>query len=196
MALERELKFLVPSRAASTLARALKLPARGRLLQSTYFDTPRRELRRRRMAVRLRRDGRRRLQTVKGARSIAIRNEWEARVTSARLDLSLLPLAAIRRATGVDLARIERSLVAVFETRFTRRARMLERGAARIELALDRGYVRAGRRRAAISEIELELKSGSMRALRREAAALAKRFALKPEAQSKAERGYRLAGGR
>ena len=148
------------------------------------------------MAVRLRRDGRRWLQTVKGARSTAIRNEWETRLASPRLDLTRLPLAAIRRASGADLARLERRLAPVFETRFTRRARMLERGAVRIELALDRGYVRAGRRRALISELELELKAGSMRALRREAAALAKRFALQAEAMSKAERGYRLAAGR
>lgn len=186
----------MPPRAASALARALKLPARGRLLQSIYFDTPRRDLRRRRMAARVRRDGRRWLQTVKGERSTVIRNEWETLVASPRLDLTRLPLAAIRRATGVDLARIERSLAPVFGTRFTRRARMLERGAARIELALDCGYVRAGRRRAPIRELELELKAGSMRALRRAAADVAKRFALKPEAKSKAERGYRLAAGR
>ena len=196
MPLERELKLLAPADAASALARALKLPARGRVLRSIYFDTPGRELRRRRMAARVRREGRRWLQTVKSARSIAIRNEWEAPVASPRLDLTRLPLATIRRATGADLARIERFLVPVFETRFTRRVRLLTRGSARIELALDRGYVRAGRRREAISEVELELKSGSMRVLRREAAALVKRFGLKAEAKSKAQRGYRLAEGR
>jgi len=193
--LERELKLAVSPRAAPALARLLKLPAPGRVLHSVYFDTPRRELRRRRMAVRVRRDGGRWLQTVKGARSIAIRNEWETPVAARRLDFSRLPLAAIRRATGMDLRRLEGKLLPVFETRFTRRARRIRRGEATIELALDRGYVRAGRRCALISEIELELKSGPMRALRREAKALAQRFELTFLEESKAARGYRLADG-
>jgi inorganic triphosphatase YgiF len=193
--LERELKLGVAPRAAPALARSLKLPARGRVLHSVYFDTPRRELRRRRMAVRVRRDGRRWLQTVKGARSIAIRNEWETAVAARRLDLGRLPLATIRRATGADLVMLEGKLRPVFETRFTRRARRIRRGDATIELALDRGYVRAGRRRAVISELELELKAGPMRALRREATALARRFQLVFLEESKAARGYRLADG-
>ena len=90
---------------------------------------------------------------------------------------------------------MEHRLRPFFETRFARRVRMLARNEARIELALDRGYVRAGRRRTAICEIELELKAGTMRALRREAAALAKRLSLVPLSESKAARGYRLARG-
>ena len=195
MPLERELKFLVPPRSAGALARSLELPARGRRLHSIYFDTPRRDLRRHRMAARLRRDGRRWLQTVKGARSIAVRNEWEAPVASPGLEVTRLPLAAIRRATGVDLARLERSLVRVFETRFVRRARLVRRGDATIELALDRGYVGAGRRRAPICELELELKSGTMRELRREGTRIARRFNLDLLEESKAARGYRLADG-
>ncbi len=195
MPLERELKLRVSPRSAAALARALKLPARGRVLHSIYLDTAGRILRRQRMAVRLRRDGRRWRQTVKGARSIAIRNEWETPVASCRLDAQRLPLAAIRRATGVNLARLAPSLAPVFETRFTRRARLVTRGELKIELALDRGTVRSGRRRAVISELELELKSGTMRALRREAAALAQRFDLVFLDESKAARGYRLADG-
>jgi len=194
MALERELKFLAPPRAAAAIVRALKLP-RGRVLHSIYFDTDDRILRRARMAARVRRDGRKWLQTVKGARSPGVRNEWEGEVPSRALEPSRLPLAAIRRATGMDLRVLEKKLGPVFETRFIRRARMLRRGKARIELALDRGYVRAGRRRLAISEVELELKAGSMRDLRREATLLAERFELALGEESKAARGYRLADG-
>ncbi len=195
MPLERELKLRVSPRPAVALARWLKLPAPGRVLHSIYFDTPRRTLRRHRMAVRLRRDGRRWLLTVKSARNAAIRNEWEVPVSSRRLEPARLPLAAIRRASGVDLARLAPSLVPVFETRFTRCTRLVRRAGVKIELALDRGYVPAGRRRALISELELEAKSGTMRALRREAAALARRFGLDFLEESKAARGYRLADG-
>jgi inorganic triphosphatase YgiF len=193
--LERELKLIASPRSAAALARALKLPRRARVIHSIYFDTPGGALRRRRMAVRVRRDGRRWLQTVKGERSAAVRNEWETPVASRRLDFSRFPIAAMRRATGVDLKRLEPALQAVFETRFTRRARLFSRGEAKIEVALDRGYVRAGRRREAIREVELELKSGSMRALRREASKLMERFGLQPSEESKAARGYRLARG-
>jgi triphosphatase len=193
--LERELKFAVSARSAAALARSLKLPARGRILYSIYFDTPRQALRRHRMAARVRRVGRRWRQTVKGARSIAIRNEWETPVAWRELEPARLPLGAIRHATGIDLPRLAPSLSPVFETRFIRRARLVTRGGAKIELALDRGYVRAGRRRAAISELELELKSGTMRELRSEARRLARRFGLRLLEESKAERGYRLADG-
>ena len=184
MPLERELKLRVSPRAAARIARALSLPSRGRVLHSIYFDTPQLTLRRRRMALRVRRDGRRWLQTLKGERAPGVRNEWETPLASPSLDLS--PLPQLKRLAG---------LRPVFETRFTRRARMLRRGDARIEVALDRGYVRAGRRRAPISELELELKSGTMRALRGEAARLARRFGLDFLEESKAARGYRLADG-
>jgi inorganic triphosphatase YgiF len=192
--LERELKLAVAPARAATLARRLRLP-RGRVIHSVYFDTPRGELRHRRIALRLRRDGRRWLQTVKGERSAAVRDEWETPVATRSLELARLPLAVIRRATGIDLEAIDARLEPIFETRFTRRSRTVSRGTAKIEIALDRGTLRAGRRRRLISEIELELKAGSMRVLRREAAGLARRFALTPTTESKAARGYRLAGG-
>ncbi|HEX4927051.1 MAG TPA: CYTH domain-containing protein [Burkholderiales bacterium] len=195
MPLERELKLAVAPGRAATVARVLRLP-RGRILHSVYFDTPRGELRRRRIALRLRRDGGRWLQTVKGERSADVRNEWETPVRSRSLELARLPLAAIRRATGIDLESIAAGLAPIFETRFMRRSRIVERGKAKIEIALDRGSLRAGRRRCAISEIELELKAGRMRALRREAGILARRFGLEPVAESKAARGYRLAEGK
>ena len=186
MPLERELKLAVPPRAAATIARALALPSRGRVLHSIYFDTPQLTLRRRRMALRVRRDGGRWLQTLKGERSPGVRNEWETPLASPLLDLSRLP----------RLQGLAQGLRPIFETRFVRRARLLRRGEASIEVALDRGYVRAGRRRAAISELELELKTGSMRALRREARIIAERYSLALSSESKAARGYRLAAGR
>jgi len=184
MAIERELKLLVAPRAAGRIARELALPARGRVLHSIYFYTRLRSLRRKRLALRLRRDGSRWRQTLKGPRADGMRNEWEAPLKSARFDLARLPH---------DLARLD--LQPLFETRFVRRARLVEKGDAAIEIALDRGFVRAGRRRERISELELELKSGTTRALRRYARTLAARFALQPGAESKAERGYRLASG-
>ncbi|HYY59864.1 MAG TPA: CYTH domain-containing protein, partial [Burkholderiales bacterium] len=102
MALERELKFRLSARAAARAARALALGAAARLA-SIYFDTPDLELRRARVALRLRRSGRRWLQTVKCDVSPLARGEWESEAPHARLDLARLPLAEIRDTTGIDL---------------------------------------------------------------------------------------------
>ncbi|MFZ2627472.1 MAG: CHAD domain-containing protein, partial [Rugosibacter sp.] len=59
-------------------------------------------------------------------------------------------------------------------------------------LTLDRGWIIANERRAAISELELELAGAPLDALFALALPLAKRMALTPAASSKAERGYHL----
>jgi len=48
----------------------------------------------------------------------------------------------------------------VFETRVRRTVGPVRRNGSRIEVALDEGEIRAGRRSAPISEVELEFKGG------------------------------------
>lgn len=109
------------------------------------------------------------------------------------LDRGAFPREEIRAATGMDLARLAPRLRPRFETRFIRQSGLVRLdGNGSAELCIDRGLIRAARRREAISEVELELKSGDARALLRFAAQLALPLAY----ESKAERGYRLAAGR
>jgi inorganic triphosphatase YgiF len=168
--------------------------ATNQKLYSVYYDTPKLDLQRHGMALRLRRAGRRWLQTLKGGGSVRAglhqRNEWETPVPSGQLDFWVL------RAGGAPLPRgIEKKLQLVFVTDFARNARLLHFEGAEIELCMDSGEIRAEERTRPISELELELKSGEPQQLFRLALALLDIVPLEVEQVNKAEYGYRLFGG-
>lgn len=192
--IEREIKLRLTRQAFPRLAR---LAPDRRSVASVYYDTARQDLRRAGIALRLRRDGGRWLQTLKAEgvqhAGLAQRAEWELPVRRKALEPLAFPREEIRRTTGVDLARLAPRLAPVFQTRFTRHSGLVQvDGKASAELAIDRGLISAGRRREPISEVELELISGDTGALMRFAEALELPLAY----ESKAERGYRLAAGR
>jgi inorganic triphosphatase YgiF len=189
--IERELKFRLASGALPRLRRL----ARGRRsVASVYYDTPEQCLRRAGVALRLRRDGKTWLQTLKsessGHAGLAARAEWEMAVRHSALDLGAFPVDEIKAATGLELRALAKRLRPLFTTRFVRYSGEVKLpGGGRAELCVDRGAIVAGRRREPIGEVELELKSGSLRALLR----FAERLSLPLAYESKAERGYRLA---
>lgn len=165
-----------------------------RLLHGIYFDTPDFELMRRGVALRLRKVGGKWLQTVKAesrqAGALSVRPEWEVPVRGGRLDIGRLPEAAQAYFTPDIVAALE----PCFSTRFERTAWQIEHAGNRLELALDRGEIRAGRRRLPILEVELELQSGRPGFLFDIAGRLSETVAFHLEPRSKAERGYQLAG--
>lgn len=201
---EVELKLAVAADSLPMLQRRLRALGRAQRqrLHTTYFDTADLLLARHAMALRLRRDGTRWVQTLKtGAAqgALSARGEWEAAVPAARLQLGRLrhtPLPALLREAGAP------PLLPLFSTRFTRARRLVEGGDALVEVALDRGAVFVGRGRAArrvpLLELELELKHGNARALFEIAKQLmdgdddTAPLPLLPFAASKAARGYAL----
>ena len=200
MPVERELKFRLPAGATSRLWGLLpgSPSVRRRTVESVYYDTADRRLLASGAALRLRRDGRRWLVTFKYEQmpgsGLAQRSEWEAPASRSGFALGALPLAEIRKATGVDLQRLEGRLVPLFATSFVRRsADIALPPGTEIEVSLDAGEVVAGRRRAPIEELELELRAGDLGALLTFAEGLVEPLALQLEPNSKAERGYRLA---
>jgi len=199
---EREIKFSLTPQAARRVARHVRVAGRWRqrMMRNTYYDTTNERLRRAGVALRLRHDGGRPLQTLKAESSAAsgfsARAEWEIPAPRGRLDLGAFPREEILAATGLDVAKLATRLRPVFETRFSRRsAAVIVDSATRAEICIDRGHVAAGERREPISEIELELKAGEATSLLRYASELAKPLALALEFESKAERGYRLVAG-
>lgn len=191
--IEREIKL---SLTPQSLPRLARLAPRRRNVANVYFDTSRQELRRAGVALRLRRDGRQWLQTVKAESAqhagLAARSEWELPVRGKALEPEAFPGEEIRSVTGIDIQRLARRLHPVFETRFSRRSGLVQvDGKVSAELSIDRGAIIAGKRRETISEVELELISGDTAALLSFAEALALPLAY----ESKAERGYRLAAG-
>lgn len=192
---ETELKLAVA--ALPALRRRLARFGAGRVqeLDSVYFDTPDRLLFSNAMALRLRRVGRRWVQTLKrqseAQGALAVRNEWEHAVSARALALNALadtPLAHL-------LAQHPQARLApAFRTRFFRTVWQVERAEGAVEVALDVGRIEAGRRHAPISELELELKRGAPALLFDLALEIAGgTLALLPLGDSKALRGYRLA---
>ncbi len=199
MAEEIELKLTVPADAITAVSThpAVAAVARGRprtrRLSTTYYDTPERDLAAAGVALRLRRVGRRWLQSVKGAGAVAAglhrRVEFEWRVPAPRLDrekLALTPWKKLFAANG--------SYRRVFATEVRRSEQPLTfADGTRAKLCLDVGEIRAGRRRAPVSEIEVELETGDPSRLYELASALVADLPVRAEPASKAERGYRLA---
>jgi triphosphatase len=172
-------------------------PAAPTTLVSVYYDTPKRGLAQRELMLRVRKHGRRYIQTVKGrapgAPDPLARGEWEDAIEGEQPDL-----AAPHGGPALQRAAEEGDLMPLFKTVVRRTTIPLEPGSStRIEAALDEGEVRALGRDAAepISEIELELKSGSPAVLYDVALRLLEGVPLSIETRSKAERGYDLVDG-
>lgn len=201
MAQEVELKLRLPPEAVARLRR-LALPgaapgSRGvsEQLHSIYFDTPELALRRAGLALRLRRAGRRWVQTLKGGggaeAGLHRRSEWECVVPGPELDLARLrtPAAAL-----LHQPEVREALRPVFITEFRRRRRLLRfEGGDLVEFCVDRGEVRTEHAALPICEIELELKSGSPQRLFDLGFLLVRELPVRLEGASKAERGYALA---
>jgi triphosphatase len=97
MQVERELKFSLTPAAVRRVARQVR-PAgawRRRMVSNVYYDTANQRLRRAGVALRLRRDGARHLQTLKaetsGAAGFSARAEWEMPAPRGRLDVGAFP---------------------------------------------------------------------------------------------------------
>jgi triphosphatase len=88
--------------------------------------------------------------------------------------------------------KLKHELTAVFETRVRRTVGRVRRNGSRIEVALDEGEIRAGRRSAPISEVELELKRGDVGEIFELARELGKHVSVKLALNSKSQRGYDL----
>jgi len=199
---EIELKFLVPPAAragiAAELARGVATPDRKSLM-ALYLDTADRRLAQAGLAWRLRREGRRWIQTLKAGGSNALeRFEHQAVRPGATADAAEhagtppgdLLIALLRQARIDGIPHAVR-----FSTEVRRTTRRIRTRGAVVEVALDEGRLVSGDASQRILEIEFELVSGSPGAMLRLAERWRKRFALIYEPRSKAERGDSLADG-
>jgi len=207
---EIELKLQVGAQALPALERAIATAtARRTRLQAIYFDTPDRRLAAAGVALRLRKEGRRWVQTAKaGAAHGMERAEHNAVVTVAAglqpaLDVSRhdgTPAGAALAAALKTDDGVPPRLVAVYTTDIWRCHRHQRLPGGVVELALDQGEIRAtapdgAERRWPVCELEVELVSGSPRAVIEGARRLAAKHGLWLDVRTKAERGERLARG-
>lgn len=199
---EIELKFLLDEAGTRKLKSRLKTleiadgTPRTRLLRTIYYDTPEQDLRRSGIAVRMRRDGRRWVQTVKiKARhhvGLAESAEFDSPAPGGQLHLGAIPDESIRdRILGLIGDKI---LEPVCETAMRRSSSHLRlRDGAEAELAIDSGEIKAADRAEPFREAEIELVSGGIGTLFDLTQSLFPTGGLRFSMMSKAERGYLLA---
>ena len=191
---EIELKFEVTPQDLRKLrgARVLRRkPLKEEDLVSVYFDTPKHKLARNDVTLRVRRNGAKCLQTIKsgGLAGSFRRGEWEHKTKG--------DVPNLRKARDTALAplltkKLKRGLKPVFETHIHRTSVPVRKNGTLIEVALDEGRVRAGRRSAPISELELELKRGKTGDIFKLAHEMGKLAPATLSLKSKSERGYDL----
>ncbi len=205
---EIELRFQVPATARHAVqAGVATATAQRTRLQAIYFDTPDRRLARAGLALRLRKEGRQWVQTLKAGDPHAMQR-FEHNVARPRLGAdvhaeSLQPDLALHDGTeGGDLltralqpgkGEPAAALNALFRTDIRRYHRVVRIAMGSVELAFDAGFIVAGPRRQAVCELEIELLRGSPSAVTTVASRWVARHGLWLEVRSKAERGERLA---
>jgi len=167
-------------------------------LVSAYYDTPDGALAAAGIALRVRRDGKRYVQTVKGPpekdTSPALRARAEYEWALARPAIDAAPLHTTPWAKRLRKAQRD-GLARRFTTDFTRRTTPLAFvDGTRALLCVDVGSIRAPgtRRRLPISEIEIELVDGAPARLYDLARTLADDLPVSILPANKAERGYSL----
>jgi triphosphatase len=165
-------------------------------LVSTYYDTPTLALRREGLTLRVRKQGRKFLQTVKADGPASIdwleRWEWEKPIASDQPDLD-----SLKDGTRLPDTIHKEEVRPVFATKVTRKAfEVRPTPSTPIEVAIDRGEIRTadGGAIEPVSELELELKDGDPVALYDLALQFLNVAEIRLETRSKAERGYRLLG--
>lgn len=206
---EIELKFQVPAARREAVRRwvAAAPPARRQRLQAAYFDTPARDLARAGLALRLRREGPRWVQTLKGAGADGM-TRLEHNVALSDRSAALPALDAARHAghpAGERLLALlaglpDEALVCLFRTDIWRLKRPLRTRRGVVELAFDEGFLIAdgaagGPQRLPVCELEIELLSGAPQAVLDVALRHALRLGLWLDQRTKAQRGDMLARG-
>jgi inorganic triphosphatase YgiF len=205
---EIELKLQVPPARLAEVQAAVagRQPAPVMRLRAAYFDTADRRLAGAAIALRLRREGRRWVQTLKGAGDDGLtRQEHNVPRGGAPAMPAVDPglhagmpvgdrlLALLGTAPVAPLQMLYRTDIA----RHVRELRVRAAGAppARVERAIDRGRIEADPHQLPVGELEIELLAGTPHAVIETARRWQARHGLWIDLRSKAERGDLLARG-
>jgi len=173
------------------LLRAQNGTPRRRTEVSVYFDTDAHNLRKKGLMLRVRRVGRRYIQTIKAnGHSVPLeRDEWEAEIAGREPDLRLAEGTALE---PLLTKKFRRQLKPLFETRVRRTVYPIDDDKNAIALAVDQGTIDTGRRSVPLCEIELELERGTSTRLFDVARELAEALSARIGVKSKSERGYEI----
>ena len=198
---EFELKMQVPPERLAELEEALQRDTVERTrLRARYFDTPDGALAAAGLVLRIRQEGESWVQTAKGPGRGGF-ERLEHNVPLGPGGAELPPEIVRHRGHPVHELLVQAlhasaaDLQPTFETDVLRAARTLRAGGVAVEIALDRGEVRAGPRAQRVQELELELKEGTPAAAIELARSWCRNHGLWLDPQSKSAVGRRLAAG-
>ena len=197
---EFEIKLQVPpDRRAALDAELARSPAARRThLQASYFDTPDRDLAHAGIALRLRKEGRLWIQTLKAAGPDALTRFEHNVPVVGRGSVAIDPARHAGTPVGDRLLQLlaeKGPLQEVYRSDVWRRSRTTRSRGASLELALDTGHLQGGDRRAPVCEFEIELLAGDQVAVLAAARRWIAKYRLWLDVRSKAERGDRLSRG-
>ena len=192
MGLEYEKKFRADENVLKEMDEALKEPPYILQMETTYYDTQKGDLGRRKITLRRRLENGVSVCTLKTPTGTAARGEFQVEcdiITDAipiLCKLSNLEALLFLTAEGV---------MPVCGAKFTRTARKISFGDSLLEVALDSGILIGGGKAQPLFEVEVELLSGEMRDADMYASLLARKFSLQEEPKSKFRRALSLARG-
>ncbi len=161
-----------------------------------YLDTEDYKLMDKKIAIRIRDDGDKFIATlktlVKAVGHIHKREEIETILPKfpKEFTINLFNFKDI----GIDLKELvgEEKLIVIMETQIERSLFLLDYEKSRVEVALDKGKIKAKGKESPIREMELELVSGPESELLSLGNTVMGKYKLKPEPKSKFERGLQL----
>lgn len=189
--LERELKFYVPLAQRTVVKQIMRtMDAKAIPMHARYFDTDHSMLAKAHIALRLRKEGRQWVQTVKmpGPDEVT-RIELNHTRPGPELDLSVYQDTAV----GQALAALDRPLLMRYETMIQRLVTTTDTKNGSVELAYDEGHIASGNTRIAVHELEFEHIKGGISGLFDLCRQWQARHGLILDYRSKAERGNALA---
>lgn len=196
----QDLELAVDPRRLGALDRIPLFQAAGarvarRSLLTVYFDTPHLRLWRHGISLRLRRAGKAWEQRIGGPATILAGSPGQearaARVAGPLPDPDVLTGSGLDAVLGAHPA--QQKLKAAFVTEYSRASRPVSPApGVTVQVCVDRGWIRSGKRSERICEIKLRLKSGKPRDLYEFALRLREHVPFVVIGHSKAERGYRL----
>ena len=188
MSVEYELKFRATEAALAAMDAAFSVAAVPYKMETTYYDTPDRALSARHITLRRRLENETSVCTLKAPAEEG-RLEFELNCDNILTAIpELCKLANIPELPAL----LEKGVEPVCSARFMRKARSIPFIGSTLELALDQGVLIGGGKEQPFCEAEVELKAGDPRHANLYAAQLAATYSLKPEADSKFKRAYRL----
>lgn len=196
---ELEIKLQIPpDRLNAVRAELERAPVQHVHLQAAYVDTDDRRLAAARMALRVRREGPRCVQTLKAALD-GMLTRFEHNVElDADADLAADPARHDGTPGGESLRLLLANgapLREMYRTDVHRSTRRVRSRRGTVELALDTGWILSGERRLPVCELEVESVSGSPLAVIDVARRWVQRHGLWLDVRSKAEAGDRLSRG-